>query len=150
MAQSLARILIHVVFATKGRYPYITDDVREELHAYAATTLRSADSPALIVNSIADHMHVLFTLAKTRTLSDVVQELKASTSRWIKSKGGMLTKFQWQAGYGAFSVSQSQVAAVRTYIAEQAEHHQRVTFEEELRALFRKHEIVFDEQYVWD
>jgi len=150
MAQSLSKLLVHIVFATKDRYPYLTDAVRAEFHAYAASVLQSCESPALIINSMPDHVHILCVLSKNRALCDVVEEVKRSTSRWIKSKGGMLAKFYWQHGYGVFSVSQSNVAAVLEYVANQEEHHWRMSFQDELRELFRKHAVEFDERYVWD
>lgn len=150
MAQSLAQILVHVIFSTKDRYPFLAPEIRSELHAYSATVLAENDCQANQMNSLQDHVHVLCRLSKTLTIADLVKELKVSTSKWIKTKGGMLAKFQWQSGYGAFSVSPSQVAAVRRYIQNQEEHHRRVTFQDEFREFLRRHELEFDERYVWD
>jgi len=149
MAQSLAKILVHLVFSTKDRYPYLIAEVRPELHAYAATVLKSSESPAITINSVADHIHVLCSLSRSRAICDLIEELKTSTSKWIKTKGGILEKFHWQNGYGAFSVSQSQVESVKTYIAAQEKHHRRMTFEEEFRSFLHKHEMEYDERYVW-
>jgi len=143
-------MLVHIVHSTKERYPFLHDDVRPELHAYAATVLNNDGGPALIINSVQDHMHVLCALSKNRAICDVMKTLKVSTSEWIKTKGGMLSKFYWQAGYGAFSVSESNAPAVREYIAHQEEHHRRMSFQDEMRKLLRKHGIEFDERYVWD
>jgi len=150
MAQSLSIILIHVVYSTKDRYPFLTPEIRPQLHAYMAKVMKGIESPALIINSVADHVHVLFRLSKNHALCDVIQNAKSKTSKWIKTKGQQFSKFQWQAGYGAFSVSSSNVEQVKQYIADQEEHHQRVSFEDELRALLRKHGIEFDERYMWD
>jgi putative transposase len=150
MAQSLAKLLVHMTFSTKGRYPFLTPAVQPELHAYVAAVLKSCESPAVIVNSVADHVHVLCLLSKRWAVCDVIERVKTGTSKWIKTKANDLRAFHWQNGYGAFSVSQSQVAGVTEYIAGQKEHHRRMTFEEELRALLRRHEMEFDEQYVWD
>ena len=150
MAQSLAQIFVHIIFSTKGRYPFLTPEVRPELHAYTATVLKTAESPAVIINSAADHVHILCALSKNSSAADLVQEVKTSTSKWIKTKGRDLQKFQWQAGYGIFSVSPSQVAAVRRYIEDQEKHHRRMTFEDELRRVLVKCGVKYDERYVFD
>ncbi len=150
MAQSLSQLLVHIVFATKDRYPFINANVRGELESYAASVLRTCESPAVVIYAMPNHMHTLCRLAKTWCVARLIQDLKANTSRWIKGKGGMLQKFQWQGGYGAFSVSPSNAEAVRSYIAQQEEHHRRVTFEDELRTLLRKHGIEFNEEYLWN
>ncbi len=150
MAQSLAQILVHVVFSTKERRPYLKPPVRPEMHAYAATVLKAMDSPATVLNSVDDHLHILCRLSKNHPVCDVVQEVKTSTSKWLKTKGGVLTKFRWQNGYGAFSVSPSQAALVRRYIENQESHHRRFSFQDEFRGMLTKCGIEFDERYVWD
>lgn len=150
MAQSLSKILIHVIFSTKNRYPFLAPKIRPELHAYAATVLKTCQSPALTINSVENHIHILCCLSKNWSCADLVGKLKTDTSKWIKTKGGILTKFHWQNGYGAFSVSQSQVATVKKYIADQEAHHRRATFEDEFRAFLMKHDMEYDERYVWD
>ncbi len=150
MPQSLSSILIHLVFSTKNREPYITAEIEPELHAYLAAVFRECRSPALIVNGTVNHLHALFTLSRTTTVAELVEEVKKRSSKWAKTKGGMYRTFQWQAGYGAFSVSQSNVVAVRKYIAEQKEHHRRKTFEEEYRSFLEKYGVAYDERYVWD
>lgn len=128
----------------------IRDSVRAELHAYMATVLKNLKCMPLLINSVEDHVHVLFDLSRTICVSDVVQELKTTTSKWMKSKGHEFAKFAWQAGYGAFAVSKSRVETVRIYIANQQEHHRKRTFQSEFRTFLRRHGIEFDEQYVWD
>lgn len=150
MPQSLASLLTHLVFSTKHREPVLTDAVRPELHRYQSGILADVESPALAINSVADHVHILFSLSKNRALADVVMEVKRGSSKWLKTKGAALAEFHWQNGYGAFSVSQSLVGEVTDYIAKQAEHHRRVTFQDELRKLLQRHEQDFDERYVWD
>ena len=150
MSQSLAKNLIHLVFSTKDRMPSIQDEFRADLHDYAGGILRDLDSPALLMNSVADHIHVLFNLHKTKALSDVIMELKRGTSIWVKEQKPRYGHFYWQAGYGAFSVSQSAVETVKKYIANQEAHHSRRTFQDELRTLLNRHEIPFDERYVWE
>ena len=107
-------------------------------------------APRLELNTEPDHVHVLFMLARTDCLSDVVGQLKRGSSAWLKTKGDALATFHWQNGYGAFSVSQSGVEGVREYIRSQHEHHQQLPFQDEFCAFLRRYGITFDERYVWD
>jgi REP element-mobilizing transposase RayT len=150
MPQSLSSILIHLVFSTKNHESYITNQIEPELHAYVAAVFRECHSPALIIDGTANHLHTLFTLSRTVTVAELVEEVKKRSSKWAKTRGGVHSAFQWQAGYGVFSVSQSNVAAVKKYSAEQKEHHRRKTFEEEYRSFLEKYGIAYDERYVWD
>jgi len=150
MPQSLANILVHLVFSTKDRAPTIGQEIRDELHRYLSTACRTCGCPALRVGGTADHVHMLFSLSRTTTVADVVQTVKADSSKWAKTKGTPYEHFSWQAGYGAFSISQSQVGRLTRYIAEQVTHHTTGTFQDEFRALLRKYEIEYDERYVWD
>lgn len=150
MGQSLAQILVHIIFSTKERYPFLAPNIRPEVHAYAATVLKKLDSPAITINSVEDHIHLLCRLSKNHPICDLLQELKTSTSKWLKTKGGALSRFRWQNGYGAFSVSPSQALSVRRYIENQEKHHRRVSFQEEFRTFLRRHGVEFDERYVWD
>lgn len=151
MGQSLAQIYLHLVFSTKHRTPHLQDPaLRQRLHAYLAGTCKNLDSPALIVGGVADHVHLLCRLSKTLELADLLRELKRESSKWIKVEASGLADFQWQNGYGAFSLSPSHVAPLRAYIARQEEHHQRQTFQDEFRRLLRKYAIEYDERYVWD
>jgi putative transposase len=147
MPQSLSSILIHLVFSTKNREPFITETVEPELNKYLATIFKACDSPSLLIGGDCDHIHALFSLSRTWTVVDVVKEVKASSSKWTKSKVGA---FQWQAGYGAFSIGQSGVTGVKQYIRDQKEHHRKQSFQDEFRGLCRKYEVEFNEQYVWD
>jgi len=148
MPQSLANILIHVIWSTKERRPLISDDVRAELHGYMAGVLKMVESPALIINSVADHVHVLCQLSKNSAACKLVEEVKKSSSKWMKEQG--ILDFSWQSGYGVFSVSQSNVPAVRNYIMGQPEHHQKRDFKSEFRAFCKRHGVTIDERYVWD
>ena len=150
MPQSFSSILVHLVFSTKNREPWIRAPIESQLHAYGTTVLKNAGCPALALNGMADHLHVLFRLSRTKTVAEVVEELKTSTSKWIKTLGPNFQGFHWQSGYGAFSVSQSNVASVIDYIRNQSEHHQGISFQDELRALLHKYEIAIDERYAWD
>lgn len=150
MAQSLSKILIHLVFSTKNRERLLTDDVRVELHPYMNKILVEMDSPAIAIGSVEDHIHILFRLSKNHAVCKVIEEAKTSSSKWIKTKGTLFSNFHWQNGYGAFSVSQSNVEEVQAYIGDQKEHHRTKTFQEEFRAFLKKYEVDFDERYVWD
>lgn len=150
MPQSLARNLIHLVYSTKNRRSFISENVREQLFAYQAGIFKQWESPAIVIGGIDDHVHALFSLSKNFALKKVVEEVKKGSSRWMKTQGERFQDFYWQTGYGAFSVSQSNVDTVVKYIETQAEHHRLVTFQDELRALLKRHDIAFDERYVWD
>ena len=150
MPQSLARLHIHLVFSTKNREPLITDPVRDSLHAYMATVLQNFDCPSALINSVEDHVHILFELGRTVAVSRAVEEVKKASSKWLKTQGAEFAGFAWQAGYGAFAVSESNVAVVREYIANQREHHRKKPFQEEYRAFLQRHRVAFDERYVWD
>ena len=150
MPQSLARLHLHLIFSTKNRERLLTDAIRADLHAYMATVLQNFGCPPVLINSVADHVHILFELARTVTVSAAVDEVKKSSSKWIKTQGPEFAGFAWQAGYGAFAVSESNVPAVRQYIGGQAEHHRQKTFQEEYRAFLERHNLAYDERYVWD
>lgn len=148
MPQSLARNSIHLVFSTKNREPLIEPALNPKLFAYLAGTLNDIKCPALTVGGVADHVHILFVLARTVSLSEAVETVKKSSSKWMKQNG--VPKFFWQSGYGAFSVSASKEAEVTGYIEKQAEKHRRRTYQDEVRELLRRHRMEWDERYVWD
>jgi putative transposase len=151
MAQSLAKILLHAVFSTKDRRPFLREEpLREELHRYLAGTLTKIECQVMSVGGVEDHVHLLFAHSRTATVADAIKELKRTSSIWLKNKSPKLSDFAWQHGYGVFSIGYSQRAAVSAYIAKQDEHHQKISFQDEFRQLLRKYEIKFDERYVWD
>ena len=150
MPQSLACLPTHLVFSTKNRNRIIAETIRDSLHGYMATVLQNIGCHAMLVNSVEDHVHILFELARTVSVSKAVEEVKTATSKWMKAQGAEFAEFAWQSGYGAFAVSQSNVPAVRQYIASQREHHRVKSFQEEYRAFLQRHDVAFDERYVWD
>ena len=151
MPQSLARVVLHVVFSTKNRVPFLRDtDHRNRLHAYMAGVLQQLGCDAILINGVEDHVHIFCNLSRTVTMAELLEKVKKASSIWMKEQGPKYADFFWQGGYAVFSVSQSQVEAVRTYIAEQEEHHRKVSFQDEFRALCRKHGVAIDERYVWD
>jgi REP element-mobilizing transposase RayT len=151
MPQSLSRILVHTVFSTKGRQPFLRDRLlREELHRYVGGILANLGCQPLLVGGVEDHVHILSTLLRTCESAEMVKEVKRGSSQWLKTKGPEFREFGWQNGYGIFSIGHSQVEVTRQYIARQEEHHKRVSFQDEFRELLRRYEIEFDERYVWD
>jgi REP element-mobilizing transposase RayT len=150
MPQSLSSILIHLVFSTKNREPFITRTIEPELHPYMATVFRALKSPSLAIDGTADHVHILFSVGRVISVADMVEEVKTESSKWIKTKGLEFRNFHWQAGYGAFSIGQSSVSALKRYIRRQKPHHRRVTFQDEYRKFLKRYEIPYDERYVWD
>jgi len=115
-----------------------------------ATVLQNLGCAPVLINSVEDHVHILFELARTVSVSQAVEDVKKSSSRWIKTQGQEFAEFAWQAGYGAFAVSESNIETVRHYIAGQREHHRVKSFQEEYRQFLERHRITFDERYVWD
>jgi putative transposase len=150
MPQSLSSILIHLIFSTKNRQPLITANIETELHKYMATIFRGCKSPTLLIGGTEDHLHALFALSRTVAMADLVEEVKTSSSKWMKTKGHELRQFQWQAGYGAFSIGQSNVEALKRYISRQKEHHRRRSFQDEFRSLCKRYGVEMDERYAWD
>jgi REP element-mobilizing transposase RayT len=150
MSQSLAKNLIHLTFSTKERRPYLAPAIRPEMNAYLAGILKQHDCDVIIAKSVEDHAHIFFNLSKNIALCKAVEDVKKGSSKWIKTKGPEFSTFRWQAGYGAFSVSPSSAEQVRRYIANQEQHHKRLSFQEEFRTLLSRHGIEFDERYVWD
>jgi REP element-mobilizing transposase RayT len=151
MAQSLGKILVHLVFSTKERRPFLQDkSVREEMHLYLGGILANLDCQPIVVGGTADHVHLLCVLSRTNSVADIVKEVKRGSSLWAKTKSGELQDFAWQSGYGIFSLGFSQVETVRNYVLGQEEHHRKISFQDELRTLLKRYEIEFDERYVWD
>jgi REP element-mobilizing transposase RayT len=150
MPQSLAQILVHLVFSTKNREAWLADDIRDELHTYVGGIVENQKGTLLKAGSLADHLHLLIAHPRTCAPAELVQEIKTGSSKWLKTKSAENAGFHWQGGYGAFSISPSHRPALEKYISSQAEHHRVVTFQEEYRRLLNKCGIPFDERYVWD
>lgn len=149
MPQSLSRVLVHLVFSTKNREPFIAADVRPRLHGYIVGILDHLKSPSIQTGGVADHIHILYALGRTVSQAEIVEQVKKSSSKWMKADGGV-PGFSWQAGYGAFSVSESNVESVVNYIRNQEDHHRKVSFQDEYRKFLDRHHVPYDERYVWD
>ena len=152
MPQSLAKVLVHLVYSTKNRTPWLADrDLREELFAYKATILKNnVDSPAILIGDVADHVHIFCLLSRKFAIMNVVEDAKTETSKWLKKQSSRLADFHWQSGYGIFSVSESNSGQVEHNIAHQDERHRTMSFQEEYRQVCRRHGIEIDERFVWD
>ena len=145
----MANVLIHFIFSTKNREGlFLGVELRDRTHAYLAEVLKDLKTPALIVGGVADHVHILSQFSRTHTIAEVIEHVKTSSSKWLKSQG--LPSFSWQRGYGAFSVSASATESVISYLQNQEEHHRRMTFQDEYRLFLKRYRIAFDERYVWD
>jgi REP element-mobilizing transposase RayT len=150
MSQSLANIVVHLVFSTKGRRPLIRDGDRSQLHAYITGILKNHDSQLIEINSVADHIHILFAQSKNQVPAKIVEQIKSGSSAWIKTLDPVYSDFAWQTGYGEFSVSPMQVEVVRDYVRKQPEHHQKEDFQSEYRRFCEKNGRPVDERYAWD
>ena len=150
MSQSLANIVVHLAFSTKERRPLLRDDERGQLHAYITGILRNHDSPLIEINSLRDHIHILFAQSKNHAPAKIVEQLKCSSSAWIKTQNPWYSDFAWQTGYGEFSVSPMQVEAVRQYIRNQPQHHRQEDFQTEYRRFCENNGKPLDERYAWD
>ena len=151
MPQSLAKILVHTVFSTKDRRPFLRDkSIRDELQLYLVGVLTNLDCQPVIVGSVADHVHFLCALSPACGAAEMVKEVKRGSSALLKTKGADFRDFAWQNGYGIFSIGFSQIDSVRTYIGKQEKHHQKISFQDEYRQLLRRYQVEFDERHVWD
>ena len=145
MPQSLSAVYIHLVFSTKHRQPFLRDrSLRTDLHSFLGGTSKTLECPPLIVGGIEDHVHLLARFGRTITQAEWVKELKRVSNIWLKEEAG-LAGFEWQAGYADFSVSQSNLKQVERYIANQEQHHRKLSFQDEVRALLTKHDIKWAE-----
>jgi len=149
MPKSYTNLAYHIVYATKDRKNLIADAMRLQLHEYLGGVIRGEGGKPIRINGTANHIHVLAKLRQDKAVSDVVRAIKANTSKWIKRTFPTNATFAWQDGYGAFTVSQSQIDRVRRYVENQETHHRQTTFEEEFVALLKAHGIEFDERYLW-
>ena len=150
MSQSLANIIVHLVFSTKGRRQLLREEERGQLHAYITGILKNHDCPMIEINSVRDHMHILFNQSKNHAPAKIVENVKTSSSVWIKGQHVWYGDFAWQGGYGEFSVSPIQIQTVREYIRNQEEHHRQEDFQTEYRRFCEKNCKPLDERYAWD
>lgn len=149
MPQSFVCLNCHLVFSTKNRVPLIDPDLAPRLYGYTGGILDKMGGRLVAAGGMPDHVHLIVSLGKQMSVADTLRVIKANTSRWIHQTASNLRHFGWQAGYGAFAVSHSNLDEVKRYIANQQEHHRVRTFKEEFLALLRRHNIEYDERYIW-
>jgi REP-associated tyrosine transposase len=149
MAQTIVSLMVHVIFSTKNREPFITPSVEPELFAYIGGIRKNQSSRLLGAGGIANHVHLLISQSKNVSLSSLMKDLKKDSSSWIKTKGREFHNFHWQDGYGAFSIGHSPITELKKYINQQKEHHRKRTFQEELMAFFDEYEMEYDVRYLW-
>jgi putative transposase len=150
MSHSHTNLLYHFVFSTKERRPFLHAEIRPRVFEYLGGAIRGEGGIALLVGGMPDHVHILCKLRQDKAVAEVMRDVKANSSGWIHRTFPELRDFAWQAGYGAFTVSQSQVERVRLYIANQEEHHRKYSFQEEFIRLLKAHGIEYDERYLWE
>lgn len=150
MAHSISRILLHVIFSTKNREPWLDPAIRPRLHSYLAGAIRALNAKAYRVGGVAEHVHVACQIPRTIQVSKLLESIKASSSKWLKQQSPIYNGFTWQSGYGAFSIGPSQFNTLLAYIENQEEHHRFRTFEEEYIDFLNQHGIRYDAQHLWD
>ena len=148
MANTYTSLYYHVIFSTKNRERWLSAEIRERLWPYLGGIARDNAMKAIEIGGVTDHVHVLISIPASVAAADAVKLIKGSSSRWIKESFPNMAAFAWQDGYGAFSVSESQLDGVRDYIRNQEEHHRTKTFAEEYRTFLKRHRIEFDDRYV--
>jgi putative transposase len=150
MPSTHTNLLYHVIFSTKCRIPLITNNLQDELYRYIGGIIRAEGGVSLEIGGISDHVHLLVKFKPAISVSEMLGRIKANSSKWANENKMKLRKFGWQEGYGAFSVSESQINPIVKYIRSQEVHHRKQTFQEEYVALLKKHGIEYDEKYLWD
>ena len=149
MAQTLVSLMTHLIFSTKNREPFITPSIEVELFPYIGGILKNNESRLIAAGGTSDHVHLLISQSKNIALSSLMKDVKKDSSKWIKTKGNHFRQFQWQDGYGAFSVGTAEIARVKQYIAAQKQHHLKRSFQEELIGFLNEYGIAYDERYLW-
>ena len=150
MAQSISQQFAHIVFSTKHRQPLIIPEIRNELYSYMGGILKNIDCHSIQIGGIADHVHILCGMSKKMATIDILEEVKRSSSRWIKTQNSQFSSFYWQDGYGAFSVGYTQIPAVVKYIQNQEMHHAKNDFQKEYLLFLKKYQVEYNEKYIWD
>jgi putative transposase len=150
MANTYTQIYIHLVFSVKGRQNLILPKWKEELYKYVCGIVNYKNQKVYAIGGVADHIHILLSIKPEISLSELVRDIKANSSKWINERKLVLGKFQWQEGFGAFSSAQSQLDNVIQYINNQEQHHQKRAFKDEYLELLKKFEITFDENYLFE
>ena len=149
MSSTLTNLVYHIVFSTKGREPMIIADIRDELYRYIGGIIRGEGGTLLQIGGMPDHLHLVVKLKPTHELAKIMQKIKGNSSKWVNVQNRFKGRFAWQVGYGAFSVSESQIPVVVGYVKNQANHHQKLSFRDEFTLILERHQVEYDEQYLW-
>jgi REP element-mobilizing transposase RayT len=149
MAQTYSSLYVHLVFSTKDRQPTLRLDLRDRVWRYLGGIAREENMKPIEIGGTADHIHALLSLAPTMAPATVVKNLKANCSKWINESLGLPSRFEWQEGYGAFSVGCSRIDKTVAYIRNQLQHHQKKSFQQEYLGFLKKHKIEYDDRYIW-
>lgn len=150
MPQSLSKVYVHIVFSTKDRHPFLDISISQQLYKYLGGICKNMECWPVEIGGYRDHVHILCTLSRTVTQSKLLEELKKNSSKWIKTKEAKFANFSWQRGYAIFSVNSNDPAGLINYIQNQEEHHSQNNYQTELRKLFKRYKMDYDERYVWD
>ena len=150
MAQSLSKVYVHITFSTKSRQAFIDENIETSLFEYIGGICKGLECNPIKVGGHIDHVHILCLLSRKIPQMKLLEEIKKQSSKWVKTKDTIYSNFYWQDGYGIFSVNPSEIDAVINYIANQAIHHSKLSFQDEFRAFLKKYKVDYDERYVWD
>ncbi len=149
MGSTLTKLVYHIIFSTKGRKQFIIPEIRDELFLYIGGIVNGEGGYLIQVGGITNHIHIVMELKPTHSLSEMMKKIKGNSSKWINEQRRLQFKFAWQEGYGAFTVSKSQISMVSQYVRDQEKHHQKQSFKEELIELLKLHRVDYDEQFIW-
>ncbi len=149
MASTLTNLVYHIIFSTKNRKPMLIPELQEELYHYIGGIVKGEGGLLLQIGGMPDHVHLAIKLKPVHSLSEVMQKVKGNSSKWINEQKRLTNKFSWQSGYGAFTVSESQIPTVIQYIKNQETHHEVLSFQDEFIRILERHQVEYDAQYLW-
>jgi REP element-mobilizing transposase RayT len=149
MASTLSNLVYHIIFSTKGREPMIVPEIRDELHRYIGGIIKGESGVLLQIGGMPDHIHMVIKLKPIHSLSEIMRKVKGSSSKWINEQNRIAGGFAWQEGYGAFTVSESQISVVLQYVKEQQNHHRNRSFKDEFIRVLQRHRVEYEERYLW-
>jgi putative transposase len=150
MSQSITKIIIHIIFSTKKRIPYLTPQISSKLYAFISKALQNRDCYVLKIGGYSNHIHILCTMSKKHIFENIIREIKICSSKWMKTQDAQFADFCWQKGYGVFSVNPGNLDAIINYIATQNVHHKKFDFQDEFRAILQQCNVEYNEKYLWD
>jgi REP element-mobilizing transposase RayT len=149
MGSTFTNLMSHVVFSTKNREPMIVPEIRNKLWVYMGGIVKGEGGVFVEIGGVSDHIHMVIKLKPVHALSEIMKKVKGNSSKWINKQNPLTTKFTWQEGFGAFSVSESQLSSVIRYIREQEKHHKQLSFQDEFIQILKLHRVEYDERYIW-